>query len=295
MKKMTKVLVIVLCAVVLIVAAVVVLLMSKDKNTVKPDPANIKDVGENRLEEFIYSSGGGMEGGHYSITVKAYDDTRAIISIENQSWHSAAVEVDECLVDIQIMADIEAVFRKYKMEEWNQMKFTDEFVYDGESYSYYFKFNGFNIVSFSSQIYPEKYRNKLNEFDDIISKYKENGEKLPGLFHLKKNEEEEFNERVKRLESGELTLVINEYSLGKLYFCVTNGMEESVNYYEDTYKLFKEGESEPLLTHVAEWEASISPREEREDALEGVIWLEPGKYYLEMGQDGELKCEFVIE
>lgn len=181
MKKMWKVLIAVICAIVILVVIFVVVTGMKKKTTseTKRTDSGRIDRGEGRLSEYSYSVGGGMEGGGSRITVKAYDETRAVVSRESQEWHGAKPVVDEYLVDISILDDIEAVFDKYDMKKWHQKTFTDMFVSDGESYSYSFRFEGRNSVYFSSQIYPPEYSEKLAEFSEIIKKYEENREKIP--------------------------------------------------------------------------------------------------------------------
>lgn len=176
MKKMWKVLIAVICAIVILLAILVAVTVLKNKRTSETDRLN---RGEGRLSEYSYSVGGGMEGGGSRITVKVYDETRAVVSRESQEWHGAKPEVDEYLVDISILDDIEAVFDKYNMKKWHKKTFTDMFVSDGESYSYSFRFEGRNSVYFSSQIYPPEYSEKLREFDEIIKKYEANKEKIP--------------------------------------------------------------------------------------------------------------------
>lgn len=180
MKKMTKVLIVILCAIVVLAVLVTVGYILGKKN--RASEAVKKERGDGRLSQFYYSSGGGMNGAHHCTTVSVYDDTRAIITIESQEWHNEKMKVEELLVDIKILDELEAVFNKYGMKEWHQKTFTDMFEDDGESFSYFFEFDNFDFVSFSSQIYPEEYRTKLEELENIVKKYEETGEKASGLF-----------------------------------------------------------------------------------------------------------------
>lgn len=140
---------------------------------------NYVNIRGSQLNTFVCGSGGGMTGGYYRETVKGHEG-RALISIESAEWHSQEPTVTEYLTDIAVLAELEAVIRKYKMNFWNRKKFTHEFIADGESQSYRFIFDNAEI-SFSSQIYPLRYRKKLQELDGIVKKYIENGEKLPGV------------------------------------------------------------------------------------------------------------------
>lgn len=120
------------------------------------------------LNEYRYSSGGGMTGGYYTKTVKRNKDY-ALIRIASAEWHSQEPTVTEYKVDVAILDELEAIIRKHRMNFWNKKKFTNMFVADGESYSYSFGFDNADI-SFSSQIYPARYSEKLKELDSVIEK-----------------------------------------------------------------------------------------------------------------------------
>lgn len=130
---------------------------------------NYVNIQGKHLNTYSYNSGGGMTGGYYRKTVKRCEGY-ALISIESAEWHSQDPVVEEYRTDTVVLDELEAVVRKYKMNFWNRKKFTNMFVHDGESYSYHFDFDGVDI-SFSSQIYPMKYKEKLTELDNIVERY----------------------------------------------------------------------------------------------------------------------------
>lgn len=130
---------------------------------------NYVSIRGQHLNKYSYTSGGGMTGGYYTKTVKR-DGDRARIHIESAEWHSQDPTVTEYLTDVVVLDELEAIVRKYKMNYWKGKKFTNMFVCDGESYSYHFDFDK-AYISFSSQIYPAKYREKLAELDSVIEKY----------------------------------------------------------------------------------------------------------------------------
>lgn len=129
------------------------------------------------LKEFRCSTAGDMRGGYNTVTVKKQDDTHAHITFEKADTHCQDPEISEYLADISVLNELENVIRKEKMNFWNRKKFTDMFVADGANTSYSFRFDKAH-VDFSSQIYPQKYREKLNSFNDIISNSVANAEKL---------------------------------------------------------------------------------------------------------------------
>ena len=51
-------------------------------------------------------------------------------------------------------------------------KFTRIFVADGASTSYDFRFDDGKNVRFSSQLYPDIYRNKLKRIDEVINDFR---------------------------------------------------------------------------------------------------------------------------
>ncbi|MDO4189915.1 MAG: hypothetical protein Q4D29_13100 [Lachnospiraceae bacterium] len=185
--------------------------------------ANYVNIRGQHLNTYCYSSGGGMNGGYHSETVKRYSD-HALISIESAEWHFQDPTVSEYLVDLAVMDELESVVRKYRMNFWNGKKFTNDFVYDGESEGYHFNFDQEDIF-FSSQIYPLRYRKKLNELDRVIDKYIETGEKLPGLVNTnsKINEEENYF-----LPEGELVVYVYSYVKNSIRLRILNGTDEEI-------------------------------------------------------------------
>jgi len=128
---------------------------------------NIKDQ---HLISFSFNVSGDMRGGYYHMIVKGMDESNALIRIEDSEAFNTEPIIQEYTVDINIITELENVIRKYKMNHWNNKKFTDMFVSDGASYGYCFKFDK-DFINFSSQIYPQNYRLQLKELDAIIKSY----------------------------------------------------------------------------------------------------------------------------
>lgn len=187
---------------------------------------NIVNVKGQKLTEYSYSHGGGMLGGYGAVEVATVNGEVYLIYHGTETYAGDEV-VSEYAVDAAILDELEAVFRRYKMNRWNQKKFTNAFVADGESYSYVFSFDGGARVSFSSQIYPQNYRNKLNEFSAIIDRYKETATLLPGLVVEEKSSEELM--QINHPDNGRVELEVYEYCKGRLYYRVMNGTGETIN------------------------------------------------------------------
>ncbi|MCQ2522535.1 MAG: hypothetical protein MJ105_09185 [Lachnospiraceae bacterium] len=126
-------------------------------------------IKDQKLNEAEFYSGGGMAGGYYRRTVKRQGDC-AVIYTEKAEMHNEEPVQSEVIVDATILDEIEKVIIKHRMNSWNNKKFTDMFVADGESRGYSFSFEK-STIRFSSQIYPEEYREKLREIEEIIKKY----------------------------------------------------------------------------------------------------------------------------
>lgn len=131
---------------------------------------NYVNIRGQSLVKYEYSSGGGMTGGYYRKTVEKADETHARVIIEKAEWYDDEPATEEYITDIAILDELEGVIRRYRMNFWNNKKFSNTFVFDGESKSYTFRFDE-NSISFSSQVYPLRFQRKLNRIDEITKKY----------------------------------------------------------------------------------------------------------------------------
>lgn len=213
----------------IIIIAAVVILLFVFVGVFNFKPENLVNIRNQQLNTYRFSSGGGMNGGYHLETVKRCDD-QALIILESAEWHSQDPTVEEYLTDPAILDELEEIVRRNHMNFWNGKKFTNEFVYDGESESYHFSFDEANI-SFSSQIYPLRYRKKLSELDRVVEKYIEIGEKLPGLVNPRTDEDENYD-----LPENELEIYVYSYAENSLGLRILNGTDEEIEIPE-SYKL----------------------------------------------------------
>lgn len=193
-----------------------------------------------QLNKYEFHSGGGMLGGYYREVIERYNDEYALICIERAQWHYQDPTVEEYLVDISILKDMEDIIRKNRMNFWNKKKFTNEFVYDGETDGYSFSFDK-NSISFSSQIYPLKYGVKLKKFNEVIDRYMVNATRLPGLVNPRVNDDENYNLPENGVEVYVYT-VSNKY----LGIKILNGTEEEIRLLGN-YKLVDLSNNEVIL------------------------------------------------
>ncbi len=241
------------------------------------------------LVSFHRGSAGDMMGGTHQTYIDAYDDAHAVISISHADWYYEDPTVTEYLADIAVLQEIREVFLKYHMQNWDNKKFTDMFVADGASYSYGFDFEE-DYVNFSSQYYPEKYAEKLDELDAIINRYLKEGERLPGLLLPESTEEE--NPAAWKPDDGQVTLAVYEYCRGYLHYRFSNGTEEDLEL-PGGYSLFKEGEDEAAFKEEpGKYGKKVYAHSTQEEIVSLPERLEPGTYRLEAGG---LRCSFVIE
>ena len=240
------------------------------------------------LVSFHMGSGGDMNGSSHNIDVKAYDDSHALITVSGKDWYFKDPEISEYLVDIAVLEEIRSVFLKYHMQNWDNKEFSKVFVADGASYSYGFYFEEAS-VGFSSQSYPYKYFKKLSEFDDIVSRYIDSAELLPGLILPERSDGEMAMAYMP--DDGQISLSVYEYSEGYLYYRVSNGTDENIEI-ERGYVLRREGESEAVSeggTSSYKW--TIYAKRADDDSFELPSRLEPGKYSLTVDS---LSCVFEI-
>lgn len=257
----------------LIAAVVVVLLVIVGVG--KTMLGNYVSIRGQHLNKYSSGSGGGMSGGYYRETVKRYDDY-AVISIESAEWHSQDPTITEYRTDAAVMDELEAVVRKEKMNFWNRKKFTKMFIADGESESYDFDFDHADI-SFSSQIYPLKYRKKLEKLDSIVKKYLETAEKLPGLVNTKTDDEEYYY-----LPENELIIYVYSYVENSLGLRILNGTDEEIELAE-TYKIINADTGAVLFEDQTQYGRLFGGQTRDEKNIRLKERLDAGSYQLVFG------------
>lgn len=253
------------------------------------DPVHLKK-GET-LERYSYTSGGGMDGGWYKEEITLTRDGEALLTVSDSDWWGQDPVVQEYQISADALKEIEAICRKYKMQKWNDREFTRELIMDGGYYGYHFNFTESN-VDFSSQIYPMRYRRKLEKLDEIVDRYREKGELLPGLVPLYEAGDYEHNSVWP--EEGEFTFLVYGYEKGYVQYRFLNGLDEAVTINDDTVlsriengvktQIFTDGED-------SDWTTELEPRDTYEYSQLLPERLTPGTYCLEIGA---YSCEFEI-
>lgn len=268
------------------------------------DCSKVPNVKNKKLVSYVYSSGGGMNGGGHSTEIGIIDG-EVILTYSDTEWWYDDAHVTEYKLDKSVLSDIERVFRKYKMQHWNHKKFSDMFVADGPSYSYFFQFQdiqenqdiqkinvnktnktikGSTWVSFSSQVYPVSYSRKLAEIDKVIEQYKERATLEPGLVTREKTDEELAGKN--RPDNGLIEVEVYEYSRNRIYFRILNGTDEGVAV-SKSVKLVRNSDGEVLYNESGEDSIEVNAISANEKSFlsgrleEGIYTIYVGEYSTE--------------
>ena len=243
------------------------------------DPESVV-MNKDRLTEYRYSKSGDMRGSRYSETVKPDGSGRAVLSIASSEWYGEDEKTEEYFVDGKILDDLGDVFREYKMNWWKSGRISRMFVADGASMSYSFSF-GEKDYDFSSQYYPDRYTDGLNALDEVIARYRKDGERIPGLVVPEK---EDTEERIPADSPtpGVISFQVFKYCNHVIHCRLLNGTEETVGF-TDVFTLFNEdtGEEIPVNNSPYAFSMDVYRNGSRDFTAELDSFLEPGKYRIE--------------
>ena len=242
------------------------------------------------LAHYSYGHGGGMLGDYKSVDVRRADDGKALVTFSESEWYAQEPKVEEYLVSDAILADLEGIFNNYGMAAWHQREFSNMHVDDGPTTSYHFSFEDEDAddVWFSSQIFPSSYSDKLAELDEVIDKYVQSAEKLPGLVLKERANIDDYEP----FKEGIVELRVAEYSENRVRYLISNGTEEVITV-SDEYRLTKKGSSKAIADSGKEhvYETDVYPMSLEEDCFTLKTRLETGTYLLQVGN---LTCSFEI-
>lgn len=257
-------------------------------DSVKSEGAGKSEFSDKTLRKYEYHYGGNMNGNSHRETVEAVDEAHARISVSHAEWFFQDPRVEEYRVDIRILEELKEVFCRYGMEQWHNKEFTDEFVCDGETFGYDFKFDGKPEVWFSSMVFPREYSEKLRELQEIFKRFLADGERLPGLVLPPGNDEEECRPVP---AEGKVELSVYGYCCGRLDFRLGNGTDGKLEWAADV-ALYRKGKSEPIVKVEDDYPNYVGEHEFGENILEVPGQLEAGWYRLEAGG---YSCEFEVK
>ena len=78
-----------------------------------------------RLSGCHYSSSGSMSGGHHFIDVSRKSETEALFDSRFKSWHNSPEKTQNRVISAQMLDEIEAMGREYKIDTWRPFPLTD--------------------------------------------------------------------------------------------------------------------------------------------------------------------------
>ena len=78
-----------------------------------------------RLSGCHYSSAGSMSGGHHFIDVKRKNETEAQFESRFKSWHNSPEKSQNRVISAQMLDEMEALSREYKIDTWGPFPQTD--------------------------------------------------------------------------------------------------------------------------------------------------------------------------
>lgn len=285
--KKKKLLIIIIIAATVLIAALVIPMIFSDYDITEQIAMK-----KGNLTKYSYSSGGDMLGSHYSETVKDYDGTRAVLTITSAEYHSAPEEINEYFISSEVLKELNSVFRKHHMNRWEHRKIGKMFIADGASYSYSFYF-GDASCSFSSQYYPGLYRKGVDALSEIIDKYSENKERIPGLVTEPPEKDENDYYYYPVPEKDKLTFEVFKYCEQTVYFRLLNGKDENAKI-TNSYEIINcdTNESVPVENSSYIYERDVDSGEIFDDYIKVCDLLEAGHYILKAD---DYSAEFEIK
>ena len=78
-----------------------------------------------RLSGCHYSSAGSMSGGHHFIDVKRKSGTEAQFESRSKDWHNSPEKTQNRVISTQMLDEMEALGREYKIDTWGPFPKTD--------------------------------------------------------------------------------------------------------------------------------------------------------------------------
>lgn len=233
------------------------------------------------LQSYCYSSGGDMLGRHHSTKVSRKDGV-LLVSISDAGAHWMDNTTKEYLVEDRLLSELEAVFRKHKMQRWHEKRLSDVFVADGATYSYSFNFDE-DRIRFSSQFFPRDYGARLKELHQLVEDYCGRGRLLPALVVPKLSPEAAMEEHQPR--HGRVALRVCEYAGKRVQLRVSNGSDRELQLPESC-RLYRQGEESPLGEYSLGRHGAkrVAAHETAETYFDVPDFLAAGDYRLELGK-----------
>lgn len=88
-----------------------------------------------QLLQCHYSSAGSSSGGHHFIDLSRKSKTEALFESRFKAWHNSPEKTQNRIIPAQMMDDMEALGREYKIDTWEPFRETDLIALDAASVS----------------------------------------------------------------------------------------------------------------------------------------------------------------
>lgn len=241
------------------------------------------------LQEFSFYMVKNLDGGADSVEITKADDGRALYCLMTKDTYYQMPSVFECYVREDIFNDIEEIFNKCNLAACERWRNSDEYAEDGSSWNISFVFDGRTAGYSSYKKLPKREEEARTAIMDCISRYVDEGEKLPEIKVTPITGEEW--EKLISPEDGNVTVRILYYWNDAIKVIISNGTDTRVEY-DHSYKIYKDGSGKPLISVKGDYTEEFIRNSYSEVLLDIENRLEPGKYVLEIM---DRKIDFEIE
>lgn len=133
----------------------------------------MSEAPEKKLVSFCYDLSGGMSGGFDRTAITAKNKRKCLYCTSLSVWHYQAPREHKKKLPIALLQEIEAVFRKYGLQNVTEAPLSEITALDAPTAHYSFDFGGDRYSFSSDRDYPDDVRTALNEIRAIVTKPKE--------------------------------------------------------------------------------------------------------------------------
>lgn len=183
-----------------------------------------KSTVDEPLTSVSFVSGGDMQGSTHDMSVKAIDNTSAMVCFEDANWHNEAIVVQEYIVPASVLEDVKTIFNDNKLLRCEKAPKSKFMVLDAATSSYYFNFGKRTIRFYSYQELPDGSNQALREISKCVRAACEKGQRLPGLV-LEKNKDGNMPLRT-AVVKGQVAIKVVGYRNNYLQISIGNGTDE---------------------------------------------------------------------
>lgn len=248
-----------------------------------------KSTVDEPLTSVHFSRGGDMQGSTHDMSVKAIDNTSAMVCYEDANWHNEAIVVREYIVPASVLEDVKTIFNNNKLLRCEKAPKSKFVVLDAATSSYYFDFGKRTIRFNSDQELPDGSNQALRAISKCVRDACQKGQRLPGLV-LEKDKDGNMPLRT-AVVKGQVAIKVVGYQNNCLKISIGNGTDEDKNVALKA-KLVNLNNPEIIVANdLTDETIEVSKKYNYDYSWKLPNRLEAGKYGLSLG---EYKTEFEI-